>query len=180
VSDVRFSPLFNGLYMISSDGRLYSVRSNKYLKPNTDKYGYYTYTFSINSVRYTYKAHRLVATAFIPNPENKPTVNHIDCNKRNNTVENLEWATHKEQSHHPPTFKKLMSTCTKRNYVAMGEKINFNRRRTFAYKDGVCYGVFDSLLLASKFAGVNYSKASEVANNKRNHTGGWVFIYEDR
>jgi hypothetical protein len=50
--------------------------------------------------RYNKLVHRLVATAFIPNPQSKETVNHIDCNKRNNNVSNLEWATRRENEDH--------------------------------------------------------------------------------
>lgn len=70
------------------------------LKPKIDKYGYDIITLSNKGERKCFSVHRLVAQAFIPNSENKPTVNHIDGNKQNNCVKNLEWATHKEQKEH--------------------------------------------------------------------------------
>ena len=60
-----------GFYEITDDGRLYSRRSEKFLSPSKDRYGYLYYVVSINHVRMTLKAHRLVAYAFIPNPMNK-------------------------------------------------------------------------------------------------------------
>lgn len=70
------------------------------MKPHTDPDGYLRVSATVNGKHMSYPVHRMVALAFIPNPENKPTVNHIDGNKRNNTVENLEWATQTEQNHH--------------------------------------------------------------------------------
>lgn len=84
---------------IRKNGRL-DNRKGKLLKPKTDKYGYNVVTLSKNGIRKTYTIHRLVALTYLPNPENKPTVNHIDGNKQNNTVENLEWADYKEQKIH--------------------------------------------------------------------------------
>lgn len=77
-------------YEISNKGR---VRSNGslILKTRLDRYGYELVTFWVDGVCLTRKVHRLVATAFIPNPEELPTVNHIDGIKTNNCVTNLEW-----------------------------------------------------------------------------------------
>ena len=93
----RMQPLFGGLYFISDDGKLYSTRSKKFLRPARDRYGYLYYVISIDRKRMTLKAHRLVAKAFIPNPENKPTVNHRNGIRHDNRVFNLEWATELEQ-----------------------------------------------------------------------------------
>jgi hypothetical protein len=59
-------------------------------------------------VRKNHKVHRLVAEAFIPNTENKPTVNHIDSNRLNNNIDNLEWATMYEQNLHSRTYGNLV------------------------------------------------------------------------
>ena len=76
------------------------LRKGRLRKPNIGKTGYAKITLSINGKRYYCLVHRLVAIAFIPNPELKPMVNHIDGNKSNNRVTNLEWVTREENCRH--------------------------------------------------------------------------------
>jgi len=92
---------YEGLYQISNYGNVkriatykYShklkktilIHIPKYLKKNKSRKGYEFVTLCNNTKRKTWSVHRLVAQAFIPNPENKPQINHIDCNKQNNFV----------------------------------------------------------------------------------------------
>ena len=89
------------LYTISSDGKVYSIRSQKYLKPRLSLDGYERVALSRGrAYRKEYRVHRLVAEAFIDNPNNLPVVNHKDFNKLNNYIENLEWCTDYENIHH--------------------------------------------------------------------------------
>lgn len=94
-------------YIIYEDGKIYSLFKNIFLSPVLeDKIGYYrVYLTGDNGVRKIFLVHRLVATAFIPNPENKPEVNHIDGNKLNNTLKNLEWVTKHENMKHAHSLK---------------------------------------------------------------------------
>lgn len=114
MSNVKLLELFGGLKVkVSDDGKIYTINHNyirkngrldnrkgKQLKPRIDKYGYETVVLTKDGTRKNYTIHKLVALTYIPNPENKPTINHIDGNKRNNKVSNLEWATYKEQKIH--------------------------------------------------------------------------------
>jgi len=87
-------------YLISDQGRVYSEQNKKFRKPQKDGGGYFYVNLCKNGVRKNHLIHRLVALAFILNPENKRTVNHIDGCKTNNHADNLEWATDKENIHH--------------------------------------------------------------------------------
>ena len=103
---------YEGLYEISNKARVKSLSRivscrnkfesllpEKLLKQGCTR-GYFHVSLAKDSVNKIFKIHRLVATAFIPNPENKYTVNHKDLNSRNNLVENLEWNTSLENTHH--------------------------------------------------------------------------------
>ena len=92
---------FEGLYEVSNKGNIRSIRNGgELLKGSVDKGGYRDVMLYDHSKYKHIKVHRAVALAFLENPENKRTVNHIDGNKLNNHVENLEWATHGENHKH--------------------------------------------------------------------------------
>jgi len=91
---------FSGRYLISSHGRIKSLRDNRIMKPLKTTTGYYQIQFSENGIRSQFRIHRLVADAFISNPNNKPEINHKDGNKLNNAASNLEWCTKSENAKH--------------------------------------------------------------------------------
>jgi hypothetical protein len=85
-------------YLIYEDGRVWSKITNKYLKNCLNNDGYYRVGLFNNKKKKFYSIHRLLALHFIPNPDNKDFVDHIDRNKTNNSLENLRWATRSENN----------------------------------------------------------------------------------
>lgn len=89
---------FEGRYAVSSWGRVKGLHG--ILTPYENHKGYLKVGLLRNGKRVKRRVHRLVAQAFIPNPENKPEINHIDGNKKNNSFSNLEWVTGEENREH--------------------------------------------------------------------------------
>jgi hypothetical protein len=85
-------------YLIYKDGRVWSKKRNKYLKPRINRYGYMDINLCKNGKKKKWSVHRLVALAYIPNPENKPQIDHINRNRKDNRLENLRWATSSENN----------------------------------------------------------------------------------
>lgn len=152
----------NGIYQVSNEGRVKRVgkyrnqfiewESEHILKPAIHDRGYLFVQLSINNKIYRRYVHRLVAEAFIPNLENKPTVNHIDGNKLNNDVSNLEWATYLENNIHAYNVlgknnknkkgsKPVLQYDLQGNFIKEYSSIREAQRQTEIYAiDKVCKG----------------------------------------
>ena len=139
-------------YLISDQGRVYSCKRKKFLKPANNGRGYFIVDLSKNGIRKNLTIHRLVALAFIPNPENKRTINHIDGIKTNNHADNLEWCSQKENVHHAVNAGLKDDRGSKHGMAKLTEDQVLEIRRlyktgNYIYKDlGEMFGVHYTLI----------------------------------
>ena len=96
-------------YIIFEDGMIINFWTGKEIKPWKNKGGYLKITLCKNSKHKTFLLHRLLGLAFIPNPENKPFIDHIDRNRSNNNLENLQWVTKLENNQNKGDMKNNTS-----------------------------------------------------------------------
>lgn len=101
-------------YYVTEDGHIWSGWCGRYISEILTENGYRRVVLSKNNKYHNFLVHRLVAEAFIPNPENKPCVNHKDLNRENNCVENLEWVTYKENNNYADHGSKNGTAHSKR------------------------------------------------------------------
>lgn len=159
-----------GLYQISSFGRVKSVKrkdknnhsvKEKIRKQSVDKDGYNWVKLYKNGVGKIFYIHRLVAQTFIPNPENKPCIDHINTNRTDNRVENLRWVTHKENSNNPITKQMFLQNrfkiekCKRVNKYKLSEEVinkiaKKHKKPIGMYKDGILIKKFDSAVDAER------------------------------
>lgn len=172
---------FEGIYEVSNFGRVKScerviMRSNgrpmnfpeKVMTPSVNHKGYEIIDMQNHGKRSGGFVHRLVAKAFIPNPENKKTVNHKDGNKRNNHVDNLEWMTNLENMRHG--FEKGLLT---NKYASESRK----RKVAQIGTEGVVVNVFDSIQEAEDITKIY--NISAVCRGVRPRAGGYQWKYVD-
>ena len=107
---------YEGLYEVSNLGRVKSLKrlhtKERILSQFLNHRGYARVNLWKENKSRKYSVHRLVAEAFIPNPDSKPQVNHIDENKTNNSVENLEWCTQLENHNHGTVNERISASLT--------------------------------------------------------------------
>lgn len=98
---------YEGNYQVSSLGNVKNIKNERILKGRLDKYGYYRVILCKKGMRYkNFQIHRLVAMAFIKNPNDKPQVDHINTIRIDNRVENLRWVTYRENNLNPITMER--------------------------------------------------------------------------
>ncbi len=157
---------YEGLYQVSNFGRVKSfprwgtTKELKILKQYKNRYGYMYVCLYKNGKPKKHTVHRLVAEAFIPNPDNKPEVNHKYGIKTDNRATELEWTTKSEN------IKHSYKTLNKKNYT----------KQVICIETGK---VYDSLLEASKECGCSKNHISDCCRGKRNTTGGYHWKYKD-
>lgn len=105
-------PGYEGLYEVSNLGNVKSLRTGKLMKLSKNNDGYLATSLTKNGKSRGFFAHKLVALAFLPNPENYNEVNHKDEDKSNNCVENLEWCSHKYNLNYGSYRDKMSKTQT--------------------------------------------------------------------
>lgn len=142
---------YEGLYQVSNEGRVRSLRTNKIMKLMI-WHGYAYVNFTINNVVNHKSVHRLVAEAFIQNPENKPNVDHINTIKTDNRVENLRWVTQSENNRNPITLIRMI-----KGHLHEGKKV-------YQYKDGELVGEYHSIREAERKTGCKNTNILRCCN----------------
>lgn len=151
---------FEGEYMVASDGVIFSLKRSvrRVNRQSMNRYGYMQIGLSNHGKRKNYSVHQLVAQAFIPNPGCKKFVNHIDGDKANNNVTNLEWVTALENIHHAMRIGK------------------FRFRPVSQYdRDGNVIAVHKSVSEASLKTGISSGGITSVCNGVNKTAGGFIW-----
>ena len=116
-------PHYEGLYLVSNYGRVFSLRKKKVMANCMNNDGYYQLTlWNKNSKKRTERVNRLVALAFVPNPNKYPEVNHLNGVRTDNRAENLEWCTHSENNHYKTVLNTTYKTSKPIICIETGEK----------------------------------------------------------
>ena len=159
---------FEGLYLISSFGRVKSIINNKILTPCIVRANGLVVGLMRNGKVEKRQVSRLVAAAFIPNPDNKPCIDHIDGDRTNNHADNLRWVTVKENQNNPITKSKWIGKKAKPHHEKAVEQI----------KNGIVVNVFVSIQEAARKGNFSATAICKVCKGKGNLHKGYKWRYK--
>lgn len=133
----REIPNYEGLYQVSNTGRVRSLNyrrtgKSKVMKPSTDELGYKRIDLCKNGKHKLHYIHRVVALAFIPNPNNYPIINHKDENPSNNYYKNLEWCTYEYNNNYGTKREKLSKAAKGKKYKG---KMSIRRKKLIEHRE---------------------------------------------
>ena len=176
---------YEGLYQVSNLGRVRSCdrhtwagwRGEKALvkgrvrKPSITRQGYYQVDLLVDGHRKSLKVHRLVAIAFIPNPNNYPYINHKDENPLNNKVDNLEWCTQKYNVNYGTSRQRLSKS--------LRNNSNAPRKATVQLSlNGEVLARYSSISEAARQTGISQAMISYCCLGRYKTAKGFIFRYE--
>ena len=140
---------YEGLYAIEEDGRVFGIKRNQYLTP-VIREGYYQVGLCKNGNRTHKNIHRLLALTFIPNPDNKSCVDHINRNTKDNRLENLRWATRTENAR---------NCSLQKNNKLQEQYIHFYHKKNKEYGYYVVQLIIDNKRTSKSFKTLEEAKA---------------------
>lgn len=168
---------YDGGYKISNLSRIKSFKQGKekILKPSKDKYGYWVIGLTKNCKTKQFKVHRLVAKAFIPNPKNKPCINHKDGNVSNASISNLEWCSYSEN------LKHSYDTLKRKKYWKdkFGSKHNLSKKVIQMDKQRNIINTYESTCEAERITNINSKNIASCCRGLRKTAGGFIWRYID-
>lgn len=185
---------FEGYYEISNLGRVRSIDRyvlqggkqrhvrEKIKKQVLNAYGYPCVCLCKNKVSRLYPIHRLICEAFIPNPENKPCVDHINTDRTDYRLENLRWVTFKENSNNPITKERAYKNSHSEEALAKSKRTKIKNNGITAPKkiyqytlDGTFVAIFESARCASKITNIHPSDINSACVGKKASAGGYLW-----
>lgn len=171
-------PDYEGFYEVSNTGKVKSVyRYKRILKPMISNTGYERVDLFKNKNRKQFSVHRLVAMAFVSNPDAKPFVNHKDENKLNNVADNLEWVSHVENCRYGTAITRRTEHFDyKHRKINNANQIKACSKPIRQYtKAGLFVREWASASACHKETGIATSGIREVVRGKRKSAGGYIF-----
>lgn len=163
-------PNFEGIYKINLNGEVKNCYRNTLLTLHLNNKGYFTVTLSKNGFGKNYTIHSLLAKIFLPNPYNKPCVDHINGDKTDNNLKNLRWATYKENLNNSNTKPIVKANIQKKWNI--DRQFNYKKlcKPVLCVETGIIY---PSQMDASRKTGIKHTKICAACRGSHTRAGGF-------